>query len=75
MSSLIDGLWYGRKRPLAFLAPFSWLYRQVTEARRRSAWEARDTALPVPVVVVGNITAGGTGKSPLTAWLVSELVR
>ena len=73
MSSWLDRLWYGRHRPLGFLAPFSWLYRSLAEARRRSAWEARDDSLPVPVVVVGNITAGGTGKSPLTAWLVSEL--
>ena len=74
MSSLVERLWYGNKRPLAFLAPLSWLYHSITEARRRSAWDARDAQLPVPVIVVGNITAGGTGKSPLTAWLVSELV-
>lgn len=73
MSSLVERLWYGSKRPMAFLAPLSWLYRSIAEARRRSAWEARDASLPVPVIVVGNITAGGTGKSPLTAWLVSEL--
>lgn len=73
MSSLIDRLWYGRGRPLAFLAPLSWLYQYVSERRRRQAWEVRNEALPVPVVVIGNITAGGTGKSPLTAWLVNEL--
>ena len=74
MSSLVERLWYGSKRPLAFLAPLSWLYHSITEARRRGAWDARDAQLPAPVIVVGNITAGGTGKSPLTAWLVSELV-
>ncbi|PHQ26440.1 tetraacyldisaccharide 4'-kinase [Marinobacter guineae] len=74
MSSLVDRLWYGSHRPLGFLAPLSWLYRSISEARRRAAWEARDASLPVPVVVVGNITSGGTGKSPLTAWLVSQLV-
>ncbi|WP_372999742.1 tetraacyldisaccharide 4'-kinase [Marinobacter sp.] len=73
MSSLVERLWYGSKRPLVFLAPLSWLYRSITEGRRRAAWEARDVSLPVPVIVVGNITAGGTGKSPLTAWLVAEL--
>ncbi len=73
MSSLIDRLWYGQGRPLAFLAPLSWLYQYVSGRRRCKAWEVRNEALPVPVVVIGNITAGGTGKSPLTAWLVREL--
>ncbi|MEE3169132.1 MAG: tetraacyldisaccharide 4'-kinase [Pseudomonadota bacterium] len=73
-SSLVERLWYGSGRPLRFLAPLAWLYRTIAEHRRRAAWQAREASLPVPVVVVGNITAGGTGKSPLTAWLVSELV-
>ena len=72
MTSLVHRLWYGKGRPLAFLAPLAWLFRTVAEVRRRKAWEALAQPLPVPVVVVGNITAGGTGKSPLTAWLVSR---
>ncbi|HLV77492.1 MAG TPA: tetraacyldisaccharide 4'-kinase [Marinobacter sp.] len=72
-SSLIDRLWYGQGKPLALLAPFSWLYRSISEHRRKKAWQARNEALPVPVVVVGNITAGGTGKSPLTARLVLRM--
>lgn len=73
MTSLVDRLWYGKGRPLLWLAPLSWLYRAVTEQRRRRAWNERHQSLPVPVIVVGNITAGGTGKSPLTARLVSAM--
>ncbi len=73
MTALIDRLWYGKSRPLWPLTPLSWLYHSIAAARRRKAWEVKDEALPVPVVVVGNITAGGTGKSPLTAWLVAQL--
>ncbi|MCK7547345.1 tetraacyldisaccharide 4'-kinase [Marinobacter koreensis] len=73
MSSLVDRLWYGEGRPLRWLAPLAWLYRAVAESRRRKAWDRRNASLPVPVVVVGNITVGGTGKSPLTARLVREM--
>ncbi|WP_417514015.1 tetraacyldisaccharide 4'-kinase [Marinobacter sp.] len=73
MTSLIERLWYGKGRPLLILSPFSWIYRAVSDARRQKAHDAYVQKLPVPVVVVGNITAGGTGKSPLTAWLVDEI--
>ena len=73
MTSLVDRLWYGKGRPLLLLTPLSWLYQTVAEARRRKAVEAHAQKLSVPVVVVGNITAGGTGKSPLTAWLVGVI--
>ncbi len=73
MSSLVDRLWYSQNRPLGFLAPLAWLYRRIAASRRRKALKDRAPALTAPVVVVGNITAGGTGKSPLTAWLVTQL--
>lgn len=75
MTSLVDRVWYGRSRPLGWLAPLAWLYRAIGDSRRRKAWEIRNEPLPVPVVVVGNITAGGTGKSPLTARLVKEMAK
>lgn len=73
MISLVDRLWYGKRRLLLILTPLAWLYRAVAEARRRKALDTPSRTLPVPVLVVGNITAGGTGKSPLTAWLVQEM--
>jgi tetraacyldisaccharide 4'-kinase len=85
MTSLVDRLWYGKRRPLWLLAPLSWLYLAIAGSRRRKALRAIQhgskgadgsflkNPLPVPVIVVGNITAGGTGKSPLTDWLVSQL--
>jgi tetraacyldisaccharide 4'-kinase len=65
-----------RRGPLACaLYPLSLLFRTLTALRRRlyRAGLLRSNRLPVPVVVVGNIFIGGTGKTPLTIWLVRQL--
>ncbi|MBS3803396.1 MAG: tetraacyldisaccharide 4'-kinase [Oleiphilaceae bacterium] len=73
MTGWVDRLWYGSGRPLWPLWPLAQLYRRVAASRREKA-QLDQASLPVPVIVVGNITAGGTGKSPLTAWLVETLL-
>lgn len=58
-----------------FLAPLSRLFGLIA-ARRRARFlsgSLKTEKLPVPVVVVGNIHVGGTGKTPITAALVSAL--
>jgi tetraacyldisaccharide 4'-kinase len=62
--------WYGRPGLLLLLLPLSWLYAAVL--RLRGSRPASGTP-PVPVIVVGNITVGGAGKTPLVMWLVREL--
>lgn len=56
------------------LRPLSWLYRLgwwlAGRWRRGPAWSA-----PVPVISVGNLSVGGTGKSPLVRALAAQLVR
>jgi tetraacyldisaccharide 4'-kinase len=68
--------WY-RLSPLHLLLfPLSLIFRALVVLRRflfRSGILA-SVKLPVPVVVVGNISVGGTGKTPLTLWLAQQLV-
>lgn len=57
------------------LLPLSWLFGILTAMRRlayRRGWLQTDR-LPVPVVVVGNLTVGGAGKTPLTLHIVEAL--
>lgn len=68
--------WYSHSLVSLTLAPLGWLYCAVSAARR-SAYRSGllpVTRVGVPVLVVGNLTVGGTGKTPLVVWLV-ELLR
>src|SRR3954447_13857986 len=70
----IEKMWYGRSAPL-WLVPLSLLYGLVMSLRGqfyRLGLRHR-IKVAVPVVVIGNLTVGGTGKTPLVAWLSSRL--
>ncbi len=59
----------------AALLPLAGLFALVSGARRRAyrlGW-LHATRLPVPIVVAGNISVGGTGKTPLVIWLAEAL--
>ncbi len=68
--------WYTNASWLNLLSPFSFLFRLISRLRRwRIVKHQRRWQPPVPVIVVGNISVGGTGKSPLVVWLVEQLAR
>jgi len=67
--------WLRRGALACALWPLSLLFRFLAAVRRAAfaAGLSSSERLPVPVVVVGNIFIGGTGKTPLTIWLVDAL--
>ena len=71
----IERIWYGGapvSRLLAMLVPLYRLLRAVHLAPYRLGWR-RPCRLPVPLLVVGNLTAGGSGKTPVALALVEAL--
>jgi tetraacyldisaccharide 4'-kinase len=68
---LLDA-WYTGHPALALLRPLESLYRRVVNRKRARfvAGQGDIYTAPVPVVVVGNITVGGTGKTPLILWMI-----
>lgn len=75
MSQRLVQAWYDGHPLLWLLWPLALLYRLVTALRRALYVYGvlRTESFPVPVIVVGNITVGGTGKTPLTLALIEFL--
>lgn len=73
LSRWIESVWY-ENRPLAraVLSPLSYLFCYLAK-RRRAKLSLEQQDFPVPIIVVGNITVGGTGKTPLVIWLIEQL--
>lgn len=68
---LLDA-WYKGHPALALLRPLESLYLRVVNRKRARflAGQSERYKAPVPVIVVGNITVGGTGKTPLILWMI-----
>ena len=68
--------WYQKKRnwKAYLLSPFAVLYNGVSTLYQKLCAQ-KQTNVPVPVICVGNVTAGGAGKTPVTAAIFSILAR
>ena len=75
VQSRLNRIWYDRATPPWWLWPLSVMYG-VAAGVRRFLYEKglrRSTQMPCPVIVIGNVSVGGTGKTPLVCWLVARL--
>ena len=71
----LQDTWYGGGPGRWLLLPLSGVFWLLVAARRwlYKAGLLRQVRIAVPVIVVGNLTAGGTGKTPVTLWLAEAL--
>ncbi|MGD8231259.1 tetraacyldisaccharide 4'-kinase [Vibrio sp. TRT 1302] len=76
---MIEKIWFENHPVKYLLWPLLWPLSQlfgVISRSRRIKYQSNvkpSYRAPVPVVVVGNITAGGNGKTPVVIWLVEQL--
>ncbi len=76
---MIEKIWF-QNHPIRFLLwpllwPLSLIFKSISRSRRQAFQSGKKVSYkaPVPVVIVGNITAGGNGKTPVVIWLVETL--
>jgi len=76
---LLNSVWYQKKLPFYLypLMPLSWIYFLIVFIRRKlyQCGIFQTHTFSVPVIVVGNITVGGTGKTPLVMHIFELLKR
>jgi tetraacyldisaccharide 4'-kinase len=75
MEQRLNELWYRESPGFSLLVPLGWLYGLVMALRRAAYSKGWLQTLRAgkPVIVVGNLSVGGTGKTPLVAWLAEQL--
>jgi len=72
LTQRIEQLWWNHKIPPFPLRLCSYVYQQISN-KHLQARAKRQQTIRIPLISIGNITVGGSGKTPFTAWLASML--
>ena len=75
-TSYVVDSWYKKSMWLYLLYPFALLFTYLTNRKRRKYIKNKVKSYKpdIPVIVVGNLTIGGTGKTPLVKYITSQLI-
>jgi tetraacyldisaccharide 4'-kinase len=75
VATRLQNIWYRQSKPPWLLRGLSRIFGLLISLRTRaySSGLRRRHRISRPVIVVGNLTVGGTGKTPLVIWLVKQL--
>lgn len=68
-------IWFSSSLYYIFLLPLSWLYGFISTLNRityRFGWR-KIYRFSVPILIIGNLTIGGNGKTPMVLWLIEKL--
>lgn len=73
LNRILNQLWYGNHPAYVLLLPFSLLYQAIVFVRRFYLLRFSSKQFPIPVIIVGNLTVGGVGKTPLVIAIANQL--
>jgi tetraacyldisaccharide 4'-kinase len=76
VSHAIERVWAADGLAARALTPLSWLFAVGTGLRNAlyDIGVLRSEALPIPAISIGNLSVGGTGKTPVSAWVAQQLL-
>ena len=77
LHEILNRQYYKKSSWIIIFLPLSFFYHLIIFFRcwAYKAGIFKSFKMDVPVVVIGNITIGGTGKTPLVIWLLEKLIK